>query len=75
MDSCKLVLSYCRVNNAINTVRYVTTGELTDYVGKHYKDIVVVSPEAGTSNRNSRSQNPGKALLREIMLAVRARKE
>lgn len=42
-----------RVNNAINTVHYVTTGELTDYVAKHYKNIIVVSPEAGTSKSNS----------------------
>ena len=58
------------MNNAINTVQYVTTGEMTDYVAKHYKHIVVVSPEAGTNKANSRSQNPGPHAILDIMKAV-----
>lgn len=51
-------------------MQYVTTGEMTDYVAKHYKHIVVVSPEAGTNKANSRSQNPGPHAILDIMKAV-----
>ena len=59
-----------RVDHAIKTVGYVTTGEFTDYAGKFYKDLVSVSPELGTQDSASRNQNPGPAQIRKIIKAV-----